>query len=180
MSVGSLVRILGISGSLRRASSNRAIIDAAARIALEGVTVIAYEQLDQLPPFNPDLDTEDPPVAVGRFREALATADAILLCSPEYAHGVSGVLKNALDWVVSSGEIIDKPVALINAAPRATIAHAALIETLTVMTARVMAQASIALPLQGTRADAATIATDARFAEPLAAALRALATAARL
>src|SRR5690242_2632218 len=108
MSLPPPVRILGISGSLRRASSNRAVIDAAARVAADGIAVSVYQELEQLPPFNPDLDTEDAPVTVARFREALAAADAILICSPEYAHGVSGVMKNALDWVVSSGEFIDK------------------------------------------------------------------------
>ena len=72
-------------------------------------------ELADVPPFNPDLDTDTAPVEVVRFRAALEACDAILICSPEYAHGVSGVLKNALDWVVGSGELMDKPIALINA-----------------------------------------------------------------
>ena len=90
-----------------------------------------------VPPFNPDLDTDTAPVGVVRFRAALEACDAILICSPEYAHGVSGVLKNALDWIVGSGELMDKPIALINASGRATLAYASLRETLTTMSGRV-------------------------------------------
>ena len=121
-----LVRVLAISGSLRRGSSNGALVSAAAAVAPVGVTVSVFGELADVPPFNPDLDTETVPAGVAHFRAALAACDAILICSPEYAHGVSGVLKNALDWVVSSGELIDKPIALINASAHATASLAAL------------------------------------------------------
>src|SRR5215510_1633664 len=96
------IRVLAISGSLRRASSNTALVNAAARLAPSGIEVAIYEDLDQLPPFNPDLDNDTPPTPVCEFRAALRSADAVLVSSPEYAHGVPGVLKNALDWVVGS------------------------------------------------------------------------------
>src|SRR6266487_3525148 len=102
------VRILAISGSLRGASSNSALIEAAARLAVDAVEVSIYCGLAELPPFKPDLDGDNPPEAVTRFRARLQACDAVLISSPEYAHGVSGVLKNALDWVVGSGELIDK------------------------------------------------------------------------
>jgi NADPH-dependent FMN reductase len=81
-----------------------------------------------------------------------------LISSPEYAHGVPGALKNALDWLVGSGERIEKPVAVINASARATHAWESLVETLTVMSASVVRDASITLPLGGRAADADTIA----------------------
>ena len=126
------LRILAISGSLRRASSNSALVEAAARLTPDDVEVSIYRELAELPPFNPDLDGPDgnAPAAVAAFRASLDASAAILISSPEYAHGVPGVLKNALDWVVGSGELIDKPIALVNASARATLAWAHLVETL--------------------------------------------------
>ena len=175
-----VVRVLAISGSLRQASSNSALVSAAVRLAPIGIDVSAFGELADVPPFNPDLDTDPAPTGVARFRAALEACDAILICSPEYAHGVSGVLKNALDWVVGSGELVDKPIALINASGRATLAHAALRETLTTMSGRVIEDASVTIALEGARRDAAEIAEDARVSGPLKAALAALARAARV
>jgi chromate reductase, NAD(P)H dehydrogenase (quinone) len=174
------VRVLAISGSLRQASSNSALVSAAVRVAPIGIEVSVYEALAEVPPFNPDLDTDTPPVGVVRFRAVLQVCDAILICSPEYAHGVSGVLKNALDWIVSSGELMDKPIALINTSGRATLAHASLWETLTTMSGRVIEDASVTIPLEGPRSDAASIAQDAHLSGLLKASLTALARVARV
>ena len=173
------VHILAISGSLRQASSNRALVEAAVQLAADPVKVVVYSTLEDIPPFNPDLDEVDPPAPVARFRAALQACDGLLISSPEYAHGVSGVMKNALDWVVGSGELVDKPVALINAAPRATYAHAALLETLMVMSAQIAPGASITVPVQGRGLDAKGIAADPALSAALAAAVDALASAAR-
>ena len=173
------VRVLAISGSLRQASSNTALVSAAVRLAPVGVDVSVYRELAEVPPFNPDPDTDPAPIGVIRFRAALEACDAILICSPEYAHGVSGVLKNALDWIVASGELMDKPVALINASGRATLAYAALRETLTTMSARVVEDASVTIPLDGSRGDAATIAQDGYLSRLLKASLVELARVAR-
>jgi chromate reductase, NAD(P)H dehydrogenase (quinone) len=175
-----IVRVLAISGSLRRGSSNSALVSAAIRLAPAGVEVSTYDELGSVPPFNPDFDTDVPPPAVVRFRSALEACDAILICSPEYAHGVSGVLKNALDWVVSSGELINKPVALINASPRATHADASLRETLTTMSARVIGEASVTIPVDGAKWDATGIAQDVRLSESLKTSLAVLARVARI
>lgn len=139
-----------------------------------------YEPLERLPPFNPDLDTDVPPSEVLEFRAALQNCDAVLISSPEYAHGVPGVLKNALDWVVSSGEFVDKPVALVNASKRATHAWNSLLETLTVMSARVNHEASVIVPLDGLKLDADGIVTDRHLAPLLVAALESLARTTRL
>jgi len=147
------VRIVAISGSLRRASSNSALIAAAVRCTPPDVDVAVYDDLANIPPFNQDLDTDTPPDPVRRLRAALDACDALVISSPEYAHGVPGVLKNALDWVVASGELIDKPVALINASTRATHAWHALVEILTTMSARVIPEASITIPFDGSDMD---------------------------
>ena len=172
------VRILAISGSLRRASSNSALIGAAARLASDAVEVSIYRGLAEIPPFNPDLDGDSAPEAVARFRAALQACDAVLLSSPEYAHGVPGVLKNALDWVVGSGELVDKRIALINASRRAIHAWASLAETLTVMSARVIVDPSITIPLDGRGLDANGIVGDAELSTALRSAIEALAFAA--
>jgi NAD(P)H-dependent FMN reductase len=174
------VRVLAISGSLRKASSNSALVSAAVRVAPAGVEVSVYGELAEVPPFNPDLDAETTPVGVVRFRAAVEACDAILICSPEYAHGVSGVLKNALDWIVGSGELMDKPIALINASGRATLAYAALRETLTTMSGRVVEDASVTVPLDGSRSDAASIAENGNLSRLLRASLAALARVARV
>jgi chromate reductase, NAD(P)H dehydrogenase (quinone) len=173
-----LVRILAISGSLRRASSNSALVAAVARLAPYTADVSIYRELEMLPPFNPDLDRDEAPAAVSRFRAMLQSCDAVLISSPEYAHGVPGVLKNALDWVVGSGELVDKPIALLNASARATFAWASLAETLAVMSAQVVPEASITVSIQGRTLDASDIVGDAELAAMLKAAIEALAFAA--
>jgi chromate reductase, NAD(P)H dehydrogenase (quinone) len=173
------VRVLAISGSLRRASSNSALVGAIARLAPDTVEVSVYRELEELPPFNPDLDGGNAPAAVTPFRARLQACDAVLISSPEYAHGVPGVLKNALDWVVASGELVDKPVALINASARATHAWTSLANTLSVMSARVVRDASITVSLGGRMLDTYAIVADASLATALESALCALACDAR-
>jgi len=173
------VRILAISGSLRAASSNRALLDMAAALAPGSIEVSIYRDLAALPPFNPDVDGDATPAAVSGFRACLSACEAVLIASPEYAHGVPGVLKNALDWIVGSGELIDKPVAVISASARSRYAWASLIETLTTMSARVIGEASIAIPLQGRTLEAAKISGDLVLASALTSALQALAAATR-
>jgi NAD(P)H-dependent FMN reductase len=173
------IRVLAISGSLRRSSSNGALVAAAARLAPAGMEVSTFESLSEIPPFNPDLEEEGTPEAVNGFRRLLTESDALLISSPEYAHGVPGVLKNALDWIVGSGEVVGKPVALVNASPRATHAWSSLLETLTVMSACVIQEASVPIPLQGRGLDADGIIGDGELSTALRTALEALAAAVR-
>jgi NAD(P)H-dependent FMN reductase len=174
-----VVRILAVSGSLRAASSNRALLDVAAQLPVGQVEVSIYRELAALPPFNPDLDRDPAPPAVARFRTGLQACEAVLIASPEYAHGVPGVLKNALDWIVGSGELIDKPVAVISASARSRYAWASLVETLTTMSARVIGEASIAISLHGRTLEATKIAGDRVVTTALTSALQALAAASR-
>ncbi|WP_316232921.1 NADPH-dependent FMN reductase [Bradyrhizobium sp. SZCCHNPS2010] len=161
------MRILAISGSLRAASSNTAVLRAAARLAPRGVDIVLFDGIARLPFFNPDLDGDLLPAPVAAFRTEIGEADGIVISSPEYARGVAGVLKNALDWLVGSFEFPDKPVALINTSPRAIHALAALTLTLETMSARLVKDASITLPLLGTANDAASILADNALADPL-------------
>ena len=161
------MRLLAISGSLRAASSNTAVLLAAAKLAPPGVTIEFYQRLGELPHFNPDFDNERLPEIVGEFRALIGAVDGILISSPEYARGVPGTLKNALDWLVGSFEFPNKPVALINASPRATHALASLTTTLETMSARIVAEACVTLPLLGTGIGASEIIANAELAEPL-------------
>lgn len=108
--------ILAISGSLRRSSLNSAVLRAAARAAaLRGLRVSIDDSIRALPHFDPDLERR-PPDIVLRFRDACEGAGAVLLAVPEYAFGVPGAFKNALDWTVGSGALYRKPVALLSVA----------------------------------------------------------------
>ncbi|SFJ29949.1 NADPH-dependent FMN reductase [Bradyrhizobium sp. Gha] len=161
------MKIAAISGSLRAGSSNTAVLRAAARLAPDGVEVMQFEGIAGLPFFNPDLDDDNVPAPVGAMREMIGSVDGLLISSPEYARGVAGVLKNALDWLVGSHEFPDKPVALINTSPRATHALAALRLTLETMSARLATDACLTLPLLGGAWDEHSIAADPALAEPL-------------
>jgi NAD(P)H-dependent FMN reductase len=161
------MKIVAISGSLRTGSSNTAVLRAAARLAPDGVEIKLFDGIGSLPFFNPDLDGDAPPAAVTAFRALVGEASGLLISSPEYARGVAGVMKNALDWLVASLEFPEKPVALINTSPRATHAHAALTLTLETMSAKLVNEASITLPLLGGVNDAASIAATPALAGPL-------------
>jgi NAD(P)H-dependent FMN reductase len=136
------------------------------------MNVVLYEGLATLPLFNPDLDTDEPPEAVTALRREIGRCQGLLLCSPEYARGVPGAMKNALDWLVGSVEFPNKPVALINASQRATHADAQLRLTLATMSAKIIEAASITLPLISRSVDAEAIVSDTELAELLRTALR--------
>jgi chromate reductase, NAD(P)H dehydrogenase (quinone) len=148
------LRVLAVSGSLRAKSINTAVLLAAQSLAPADMAFTLWRGLGDLPHFNPDLDTATPPAAVAAWREAVTAAGVLLLCTPEYAHGVPGVLKNALDWLVSYEAFLHQPVAIINARPGATVALASLRETLSVMNARLLDEASVTLPLTSNALDA--------------------------
>ncbi|MEO0375776.1 MAG: NAD(P)H-dependent oxidoreductase [Cyanobacteria bacterium P01_A01_bin.17] len=166
----SRIKLLAISGSLRQTSSNTTLLRALKLLASEDVVIDIYAGLDQLPHFNPELEDVEC-AAVADYCNQLQQADGLVISSPEYAHGVPGVLKNALDWVVGSGELVGKPVALLNASPRATHALASLHETLTVMMAKIVEEASITIPLMGAKLDAAELAAHPDFSAALQIAL---------
>jgi chromate reductase len=126
-------KILAISGSTRADSTNGNYIKAIADLSRAVFSVAIFEGIAGIPHFNPDLDNENPPVPVSDMRKALREADGVLICTPEYAMGVPGTLKNAIDWTVSSGEFSHKPVALITASSSGLKGHAALLETLKVI-----------------------------------------------
>lgn len=168
-------RVLAISGSLRATSSNAALLAAAERLAPGGMEIRQYGGLGTLPHFNPDLDVDPLPASVAELRAQIGWADGVIISSPEYARGVPGSLKNALDWLVSSDVFPNKPVTLFNASPRASAAQAALRLTLETMSARMIDAACITVPLLASNKDAADILADSELAGTVRAALEAFA-----
>ena len=133
------MNVLAISGSLRATSSNAAIIRAAAGLGAPAITIEVYDQVAALPHFSPDLDVVPLPAPVAALRDAVGRSEALVITTPEYAHGMPGSLKNALDWLASATEPIDKAVLLISASPSgAAHAHAQLSEVLRTMSMRVV------------------------------------------
>jgi len=175
-----MIRILGISGSLRANSSNTTLLRAAARLASSrDMSITICSRIGELPHFNPDLEGTEPP-AVIQFRNELQISDGVLISSPEYAHGVPGVLKNALDWIVGSGELVNKPVALLNASPRSTYAQASLRETITVMSGLLVDEASVTVPLLGKNMNETDIVSDQDMSRLVGVSLEAFAKAIRV
>lgn len=111
------MKVLAICGSLQADSANLRLLRAAATKVPEGVTFEIYDGLATLPFFSPDIIAGEAPASVQRFRAALSGCDAVLIASPEYGHSLPGVLKNALDWVINSGELYRKVVAVTASAP---------------------------------------------------------------
>lgn len=140
------MKVIALCGSLRAASINMALLRAAAKLAPQDMQIEVFAGVGDLPLFNIDLEASVPP-SVATLRTAVGGADALLIASPEYAHGVSGVMKNALDWLVSLESFVGKPVALLNAQPRAHFSDAALRETLKTMSAALVESASVSLQL---------------------------------
>jgi chromate reductase, NAD(P)H dehydrogenase (quinone) len=182
-SIRGAMRILGISGSLRAGSTNTLLLRTVAALAPTGMHFVTYDGLGRLPHFNPDLDpnpgTDVLPEAIRELRAEVGLSDGLLICSPEYAHGIAGSMKNALDWLVGSVEFPGKPVAVLNASPRAVHADAQIREILTTMSARLVERASIVVPVQGTRLDVSGIVSDPALSALIRDALTSLASAVR-
>jgi len=163
-----MVKILGICGSLREGSAHRAILEYVAS-TVPDVLFSIFESIAKIPNFNPDLDQpgSTPDAAVDSFRSAVKEADAILICTPEYAYGIPGALKNALDWTVSSGSFVDKPVGLITASGLGEHGHASLLLVLQALTAKVDKQAALLIPYFKSKMNSENEITDIGLKEDL-------------
>jgi chromate reductase len=158
-------RILMISGSTRRASTNTALCRTAVLCAPPGTTIDVLDDLDALPHFNPDDDADPLPPAVAGLRRRIGEADAVVFCTPEYAGTLPGSFKNLLDWTVGGTELTGKPAAWIRSAAdprRGEGAHATLATVLGYVQAVVVQDACRHVPVarddlrDGVCTDAAT------------------------
>lgn len=174
------MRILAISGSLNATGTITTFVRAIASLAPADMEIMPYEGLADLPHFSPDRDGDNTPAAVEQLRGLLRVADAVLICTPEYAYGMPGSLKNALDWTVSSGEFVNKPVAALSASPYPSggeRAHASLLLTLTALSATIADGAALTVPLVRTKMGADGVVSDDATAQALRSVLDALARA---
>ena len=156
-----LKKILAIPGSIRKRSTNLQLIEAIIELTTGSAEFQIFKGLPGIPHFNPDLDTEDAPIEVTAFRRQLREADGILICTPEYAMGVPGTLKNAIDWTVSSCEFSHKPVALITASSSGMKAHLSLLDTLRVIESDIPADAQLLIPFVKTK-----VSSDGKITDP--------------
>ena len=162
-----LINILAISGSLKSTSANTNILRAISKIVPKNVSIHIFDGLDKLPHFNPELGNDIE--TVNGFRQQLRESDGVIFSTPEYAFGVPGVLKNALDWVVSSGELNEKPVVVISASPLYSggdKALASLLLTLTALGANMGAGSSLSIAsIKSKITDAGEITSDDTITE---------------
>lgn len=152
--------VLAICGSTRADSTNSRFIRAIATAARDLFALIPYPSIKALPHFDPDEDIDPAPETVARFRASVRGADGVLICTPEYAMGVPGSLKNALDWLVSSSDLSGKPVMVVTASLDGQKAHASLLATLGMVEAVLSDETSVLIPFARTKVDAEGTITD--------------------
>lgn len=144
-----LLNLIAISGSLRAASTNSALVAALAANAPADVIVEIYDGLGRLPIFNPDDEGERTPPEAARLIGMITRADGVIVSCPEYAHGVPGGMKNALDWLVSRDAAVGKPAMLVHASPRSLYARAALAEVMRTMSFAMYEEMPLEIALLG-------------------------------
>ena len=154
-------KIIAICGSTKKMSLNLSLIHAIADLTVTDFTLTVFSDIEKIPHFNPDLDNEIPPMQVEDFRRQLRESDGILICTPEYAMGVPGTLKNAIDWTVSSCEFSHKPVALITASSQGYKGHQSLLETLKIIESYISKATQLLIPYVKTK-----ISSDNKITDP--------------
>ena len=163
-------KILALSGSLRQASTNTALLGAARLLALPELQINIWQGTEYLPHFSPDIE-DAPPPEVLHLRKLVGDCDALLIACPEYARGVPGSFKNLLDWLVGGETFVNKKVALWNASPRASEAQKSLRLVLETMSGEIIEEAALGIPLISKSVTAQSLASDAAFAPMILAAL---------
>ena len=166
------MKILAISGSLRKDSYNTALLKAMKALAPEHIEITFFDELGLIPLFNPDIDPNTVANVIA-LKNSRAATDGLFFSSPEYAHGISGVLKNALDWLVSGEEFVDMPVAIFNTSPRASHALDSLYEIVRTMSGNIIDSACITVPLLGSNLTAEGIVEDYFMSESITSAINA-------
>jgi NAD(P)H-dependent FMN reductase len=141
------MKILAISGSARRLSTNTALLRALQAIAPDGIVVEVYDGIGDLPVFSPDREGADLPPGVRQFQRVIADCDGLILSSPEYVRGIPGGLKNAIDWLVSGDQVVGKPIALVHASHRGDDMLAALRTVLSTISANFTESLFFRLPV---------------------------------
>jgi len=165
------MKLLALSGSLRKQSYNTAANQALQTISPNNIEILLFQNMANIPLFNPDIEENTPP-AIAELKALIAACDGLIISSPEYAHGITGVMKNTLDWLVSGEEFIDKPVMFINTSPRASHAQESLREIVNTMSGNISDEACLSIPLLGSALDAKGITQTPELTTPLKTSLK--------
>lgn len=165
------ITILALSGSLRPTSTNTKLIKEIQRWAPADIEFIIYQHLATLPAFDDSAEEGD---AVANWRRQLAEADGVFLCSPEYAFGIPGALKNAIDWTVRTGELVNKPLALVTAASNGEKAHAAWLQIFSALSSNIPEGGALLIPFIKTKLNEKGEITDAATKAAVESVLQAL------
>lgn len=153
-------KILAISGSLREGSANTQLLKLLGLWIPENVNYHIYQDMDKLPHFNPPGINENVSDIVQDLYKQINEADAVIICTPEYAFGVPGSLKNLLDWTVGTGNFVDKPVAIITASSVGEHAHVSLLTTVGVLSAKIVEGGTLLIPFIRSKMDMEGNVTD--------------------
>ena len=165
------MKILALSGSLRNGSYNTALLEAMKSLGPKNISIEIYKELGNLPFFNADLDNhtleqDSSPATVIELRTNVSKADALIISTPEYAFQLPGVLKNALDWLVSSSAVVDKPVVIISASTSgmgANKAHESLTDLMGVISGKIVTGASLQVAKVNKKINAQGEVTDVKI-----------------
>ena len=144
-------KVVAISGSTRQNSINHSLIKAIVELSSASLDITVFDRIGNLPQFNPDYDGDIVTKEVSNFRQQLNNAEGVIICTPEYAHGVPGTLKNAIDWTISSSSFPQKPTMLITASTGGHYGHKALMETLKAIEAKNIDNLQLVIPFVKTK-----------------------------
>lgn len=144
-------KVVAISGSTRQNSINHSLIKAIVELSAASLDITVFDGIADMPQFNPDHDGDNVTNEVSKFRQQLNDAEGIIICTPEYAHGVPGTLKNAIDWTISSSSFPHKPTMLITASTGGYYGHKALMETLKAIEAKNIDNLQMVIPFVKTK-----------------------------
>ena len=167
------MKLLALCGSQRTRSLSGGLLRACRTLAPADIDVILFEEHKQFPLFNPELTAL--PAGVRALYQAIDAADAVLIASPEYAHGVTGTIKNTLDWLVGHPGFAGKPVAVLNPSWQSHHADESIREILAMMSAELILDACVRIPVIGSGVGPDAIAASERFAPAIEGVLRAVA-----
>lgn len=151
------MELLAIPGSVRSGSYNLALLNSMSELSSENTHITVFDRMKDIPPFDPDLGELEPPEAVTYLMSMIKGSDGVIFSTPEYAHGIPGVLKNALDWLVSSDVLVLKPVVVASVSTSGLggiRAHTPLILVLSAMNSNVLVEGSINVPYASNQFDA--------------------------
>lgn len=155
-------KVIAICGSTRQASINRSLLKAIVDLSAEDLDITIFDRIANLPQFNPDNDGENVANEVVHFRQLVSGAEGIIICTPEYAHGVPGRLKNAIDWTISSSGFPHKPTLLITASTDGSYGHKALLETLKAIEAKNIDNLQLVISFAKTKINTENQITDSK------------------